>query len=1361
MEASLAQPVQPIAHWKADGSTENSSGRPSIIGNPAVSDEQGVLGQAFSCTLNSAPIATDLDAQPSAMRRSTWSCWIKSKGEGPARNLRRTILSTDDGGYDRTVLIEKGFISVFTGSESWQVAPLRPDEWTHVAVVWEHNSVVCYVDGEAFEYGGKVGDQSTRNKLSIGWNPGFGEPYIGLIDEIQIFKRALAKAEIQELYQQAAPKPKADKPQAAPGQAPQTRNETPASGRLPGSTAAPEVAKLQETPAPRSSEALRVNSADAASHIGEAVIVRGNVALVESSPRTGWTHINFGKPYPNMEFAASFETSNAGLANLRELEGRQGVEIQGTISADPRGRPQIVITSPEQVKSRGEPKAQGTSKSVNDASVSLTKPTPSASPSGAPSQRPDWVKPLRTISVADLTADVAKSLQQDGNKRAVLRGRLMGVTRYSDNNYNLWMTPAGASPAVSVLLQTTEGKNITLEEVGGWLGREIEAVVIVTIHEASGRVETKVRSEGDPWLADAQSAATPAQKFDPLAVFSGIPRLTVAELQKIEPPKPDAKGRTDFRMGMHENKPVVIVGKLRSARNDGLLMSSGIYGRPVSVLPGDASEETDGLQKLVGKEIAVVADHFFGANVTRDNITILPVTFLHEGRSRNAVFPVEELGALIQAPSDHGRAATEGHGSIAKAPTTSQAAESPAVQGTLLEPLRVEVKRDGKVSGSVTIKAGTSLPIVRQAGVRALVKHAGGESWLLTGNEWEATTIINTEDRVSSSGVALTLRDDRPVVAWINKKGLWFAEQKEERWEAQLVDAFPAADEHGNTSFTPTSCAVAVGEGGRVMIVYELQNTSLGVSSRKVAFRYGSQWTIERGPPGEEHHAIRFMGDIPEVLAEQYGKPCLARWKNGQWVVERLQEPSGRFYEWAGQVSDAGDVSFLSFEMLSSNFQDKEYQGEVQLRSLVGKEWKSEVIESRAAAKEPHYLRGKLACAGQHTFAAYQLAQYSPLRLARSSGSWQVKELNLYPLGKQPRLEGLCATEDGDAFLLFGGFFGQEENSLLAEAKRADPMLAEELQLGDTLALAVNSEGSPMVLFQDAEKKLSIATRKSIAQLATSQAENGVLQLPDIPPATVAAKPPLILPEKVLAGSEAERARRIASMTTTFSFPVDGEMTKFTRWGNGGKLIVFFNNNGVDKRGGSKFDMMPRSIAADLEAYAPLMEQGYSLVVWDYPHTARLARDLEGPKADLSGIAASVVEGIRKQTGASEMVLVGNSMGAGVLLWDLDKIASMDGVRMLLLSPTEFFMPSIDRLGDGLPNTTLIAIEPDPYLRSPEIMAWAAKHASPPGGILEADIGKYIGHLIIGQDRLTHAEVVRLIRQALQPANKGNTSSTN
>lgn len=1110
--------------------------------------------------------------------------------------------------------------------------------------------------------------------------------------------------------------------------------------------------------APQKTEAPRVSSADAASHIGQTVIVRGNVATVRGSSRTGMTYINFGKPYPDMEFAASFETSNADLANVRELEGRQGVEIEGTISADARGRPQLVITSTEQVKSRGEPGVQRPpNQTAEDSNRSAS------SPGRSDATETNWERlGLRSVAVEDLNADLVQSLKPPGTP-VVLRGRLIGVTdveRWPEGGHKLWITPVGANPAVSV--QAAGQVTRTLEELQELIGHEIElpASLGINADEKNGglRIEGYTVGWSEPRLSGAQAAEKPAAKLDPFALFSHIPRLAVAELQKMEFPEPDQRGRTPSPI----RTPVVIIGKLRSILDTGLLMSSGVYGPPVTISIEDAGEELGALQKLAGTEIAVVANHvLFDAGIdSRDGILIVPVTFLHEGRIRPAVFPVEELGTSTQTQSRPATPASEEHGSIGKTSTTSPAPESPAVQGTLLEPLRVELKRDGKVSGSTTLKAGTPLPIVRQEGVRALVKHPGGETWLQTGNEWEAIPIIELEDRFVRSW-ALAPHSDRPAVAWITKEGLWFAELKGDQWQIELVDGFPEGEKYVDLWNSSRNFTVSVGKDGAVVIAYYLKISHRDRHVYKVARRSGSEWTIEGGLPAGDH-AIRMTGETPEVLSVgRYGS-SLSRWKDGEWRVERLPQPRGS-ETLAGELSDAGVANFLALERPSSGSGSQKDGGQIQLRHWLGDEWKSELIAPTDTPQNTFYGRTGLALAGEHKFAVYPRTE-SSFFLARSSGSWQMQELNPSFLGEKPRLLGIDASADGVAFLLFQGIVGKEWDSwknMLAESKRPDLVLSEMLLVPNALAVSVDSDGHPTVLFQDADQNLSIATRKRAAQLATSQPANGVLQLPSAPLTSTVPKPPLILPRKIVPGSEADLARRIASLTTTFSFPVDGEMTKFTRWGSGDKLIVFFNNNGEGEGPDGKFDSMPKEIEGQLQAYTTLLDEGYSLVVWDYPRTPRLAREVGemNKKPDLAGIAATVVEGIRKETGASEMLLVGNSMGAGVVLWDLDKIASIDGVRTLLISPTEFFMPSIDHLGDRMSNTTLIAIEPDPFLRSPEIMAWAAKHASPPGGILEADQGKYIGHLIIGMDRLTHQEVLRLIRKALQPANQANDSS--
>ena len=81
------------------------------------------------------------------------------------------------------------------------------------------------------------------------------------------------------------------------------------------------------------------------------------------------------------------------------------------------------------------------------------------------------------------------------------------------------------------------------------------------------------------------------------------------------------------------------------------------------------------------------------------------------------------------------------------------------------------------------------------------------------------------------------------------------------------------------------------------------------------------------------------------------------------------------------------------------------------------------------------------------------------------------------------------------------------------------------------------------------------------------------------------------------------------------------------------------------------------------------------------------------PKVGFSGITSSVVSQIRAPTGLTEVCVVANSFGAGVVLWDFAALSADPQVRFVLISPTELYMPVLANLpsADPLPKTVLLA----------------------------------------------------------------------
>jgi hypothetical protein len=164
----------------------------------------------------------------------------------------------------------------------------------------------------------------------------------------------------------------------------------------------------------------------------------------------------------------------------------------------------------------------------------------------------------------------------------------------------------------------------------------------------------------------------------------------------------------------------------------------------------------------------------------------------------------------------------------------------------------------------------------------------------------------------------------------------------------------------------------------------------------------------------------------------------------------------------------------------------------------------------------------------------------------------------------------------------------------------------------------------------------------------------------------------------------------------SFTISVAGTPVSVERWGTGPKAIVFFG-------------YIPFTLKEDLKnnfaaQFEELLGSEYSMFLWTYPQNAApysgalssLTSFFNNPpltlanRIDFSGQASSVVQQIRASTGLTDICLVGNSFGAGVILWDFDTLASDTNLRFVLISPSELFMPFTPPTANPLPRTVLV-----------------------------------------------------------------------
>lgn len=161
----------------------------------------GYKGQALSFDGLDDYVFAPANINPDVMPQMTMLAWAQSNSDSDG-----TVISCDDGGYDRTIKIDSrgGGIgwSAFSGSKGvLGYSPVTIGEWTFVAAVYDQDAetVKLYVNGAVIKEGeGML--ESGLDYIHIGSNPSYGRYFSGTIDEVRIYNCTLSAEEIKALY---------------------------------------------------------------------------------------------------------------------------------------------------------------------------------------------------------------------------------------------------------------------------------------------------------------------------------------------------------------------------------------------------------------------------------------------------------------------------------------------------------------------------------------------------------------------------------------------------------------------------------------------------------------------------------------------------------------------------------------------------------------------------------------------------------------------------------------------------------------------------------------------------------------------------------------------------------------------------------------------------------------------------------------------------------------------------------------------------------------------------------------------------------------------------------------------------------
>jgi hypothetical protein len=209
-QSCVEPPANLVAWWAGDGNAQDLAGdnHGTLEGDVVFND--GMIEQAFSFDGEgdyvSVPDAPSLNPQAAL----TVDAWIRRSAQvGPWDPVVKKAGGENGdqtGGYTLEFSGDHIAFQVFLENEWWVSSPsaaLPSDEWAHVAGVYDGEYVRLYVDGvEIATAANALGSIApSDNELHIGHDPSNPDRwYNGLIDEVDVFDRALSADEIYAIY---------------------------------------------------------------------------------------------------------------------------------------------------------------------------------------------------------------------------------------------------------------------------------------------------------------------------------------------------------------------------------------------------------------------------------------------------------------------------------------------------------------------------------------------------------------------------------------------------------------------------------------------------------------------------------------------------------------------------------------------------------------------------------------------------------------------------------------------------------------------------------------------------------------------------------------------------------------------------------------------------------------------------------------------------------------------------------------------------------------------------------------------------------------------------------------------------------
>ncbi len=191
----------------ADSSGNNHNGTLQNFSFAAGSDwtNEGIFNKALEFDGDNDRIALPVLFENSGVCDLTITAWSYNTGMDPAGSMGGVVAGTSNG-WANIEYRDNGLrfeLRNAAGGNSFYISDDYADRWLYTVLTLNNGQPYAYINGELiWSTSGNIGCIGLTN-WSIGdWDRNFH----GIIDEVQVYNKALSSAEIQQLYVQGAAK---------------------------------------------------------------------------------------------------------------------------------------------------------------------------------------------------------------------------------------------------------------------------------------------------------------------------------------------------------------------------------------------------------------------------------------------------------------------------------------------------------------------------------------------------------------------------------------------------------------------------------------------------------------------------------------------------------------------------------------------------------------------------------------------------------------------------------------------------------------------------------------------------------------------------------------------------------------------------------------------------------------------------------------------------------------------------------------------------------------------------------------------------------------------------------------------------